>query len=145
MVSSKAESVFGGNVLPRLVVEYLEVRAEAGSVEKRRAKLRELLLPLLEEAGGSYVDEESGQRIFIDRAPRGFEYVPERLFILVKEGKLYQSDFDGCLRTIIDPEKLKELISRGIITERDVTRAGAKVPTRIEERLEVKPIGKGGR
>ena len=136
----------GPEVLPRLVAEFLEVRDASNQASNRRQAVKERLMPLLEDAGGSYIDEESRQRIYIARVPRGFMYDPKALHKLVKDGKLLQSEFDDCLETTINAKKLQALLDRtdNDLTERDITRVGAKQPTRIEERLEVEQL-KGAR
>lgn len=131
-------------VLPRLADEYLALRDEIGPMDARRKRLRDMILPLLEGAGGSFTDEARGVRLVLKRAPRGFSYDPSALYKLVQDGKLHQREFDNLLVTSIDAKKLEVLLKKGLITDRDIQRAGAKVPSRIEERLEVEPL-KGGR
>jgi len=131
----------GAEVLPRLVTEYLDIRDQDNALKSRRESLRKQLVPLLEDMGGEYIDEVAGVRLYLDKTPR-WQYDKERLYTLVTEGVMLQSEFDDCIETVVLKERVDALLEMGKITDRQLTRAGAKVPTKIVTTLQVKEIGR---
>jgi len=134
----------GPEVLPRIAAEYLEIRTAENLLKRRRDAVRKQLLPLLEDAGGSYIDEEAGQRIYISQQMR-WEWDAEKLKTLLDEHLITASEFADCLVTSVDKEVVKGWVDKGAITDRQLARANAKVGTKVVQQIEVEPVGQPGR
>lgn len=119
-----------------LIRSLKEAREEAARWKKNEEKLRELLLPLVEEAGGSIHDEVSGLTARLKRMPR-YEYDATALYKLVSDGAMYETEYAECLKTIVDKAVVDDWLKRGIITDRQLNAVDAKTVTSVSERLEI--------
>jgi hypothetical protein len=126
-------------VLPKLIRELREVRDQANDLKTRGDRLRDLVRGLLEDAGGEYVDEVSGLRAWIEVQPR-YEFDPTRMHKLVEEHLLTESEFAECLKTTVDKAVVSEWLGKGILTDRQLNRVGAKVGTAIVRTVQIKSI-----
>lgn len=123
--------------LAALAVAYLQYRDASNESKKGRDRLRDQLLPLLEDAGGSYIDEVAGVRLVIEEEPR-WDYDPTILHECVKP-KILDKEFADCLKTVVDKSVVRDWIDRGMIRERDVT--PAKKVTQVISKLQVEKLG----
>lgn len=114
-----------------------EAREEAARRKAKADQLRDLLIPHVEEAGGVLVDEVSGLTARLVRTPR-YEYDATRLHRLVEEGLITEAEFAEALETVIDKRVVESWVSRGLITDRQLARADARVVTAVIEKLEVR-------
>lgn len=130
----------GPQVLPRLAREYLELRDQCNDLDKRRESVRKQLMDLLEGNGGEYIDEVAGQRLYIDTQPR-WEYNATLLHKLVEEHLLTDTEFAGCLRTVVDKDVVQGWLDRGLVTDRQVNMMNAKEGTKIVRSVKTAPIG----
>ena len=130
----------GREVLPRLIRELREVRDEQNALKKRADQLRKHVEGMLEDAGGEFIDEVSGLRAWIEKQLR-YDYDPTRLHRLVADGLLTESEFADCLETVVKKPVIAEWIGKGLITERQLNNAGAKVGTSITRIVQIRPMG----
>ena len=130
----------GPQVLPRIAAEYLEIRAQENALKRHRDAVRKQLLPLLEDAGGQYIDEDSGQRIYISQQVR-WEYDSAALHKLLEEHLITASEFADCLVTSVDKAVVQGWVDKGAITDRQLTRVNAKVGTKVVQQIEVEAVG----
>jgi len=135
----------GPQVLPRIAAEYLEIRAAENALKRRRDAVRKQLLPLLEDAGGSYIDEDTGQRIYITQQMR-WEWDAGALKTgLLDEHLITEGEFADCLVTSVNKDVVKGWVDKGAITDRQLARANAKVGTKVVQQIEVEAVGEPGR
>lgn len=122
-----------------LIRQLHAARQEESAAKREADRIRKPLLELLESAGGSYVDEGTGLKAWIDKTPR-YDYDVAAMHKLVEDGVLYEKDFADCLVTVVDKDKVKALLDKGILTDRQLARANAKVVTKLVETLKIEKM-----
>ena len=135
-------SLVGPEVLPAMIREMAELRERMNADERRAKKLRDLILPLLDDAGGEFIDETAELRAYLVKEPR-WSYDASALHALVPD-HLTAAEFSECLKTSVDKTVVEEWVRKGLITDRQLTRVNAKVGTSIVEKLMIEST-KGGR
>lgn len=128
-------------VLPRLIRELREVRDEQNGLKRRADQLREHVESLLEAEGGEYVDEVSGLRAWIEKVPR-WDFDARALHKLVEDGLITETEFADCLETVVRKPVVSEWLGKGLITDRQLNTANAKVGTGVVRTVQIKPMGR---
>src|SRR5947208_4756262 len=131
----------GSEVLPRLIRELREMRDQQNALKRRADQLREHVEGMLEDAGGEFIDEVSGLRAWLERTPR-WDFDPTKLHNLVADGLITEKEFADCLVTIVDKKVVNDWLGQGLLTDRQLNRANAKVGTKIVTTVQLKRLVK---
>jgi hypothetical protein len=124
-----------------LIRRLREVRDIANDAKREGDQIRKLLLDIIEDQG-PLVDEESGLRAYVKEEAR-YEYDPTALHSLVESGVMFERDFGECLKTVVDKKVVQEWVKKGLITDRQLAGANAKVLTGTVRKVEIEEIKRG--
>ncbi len=122
----------GTDVAAALLDEYLELKEELGSLEKRLGEVRDRLRDLVTEHG-HFVDEVRGVSVREEARFRK-EYDAQRLTSAF-------SRLAGCIKSAVDVAQLEACLRAGMVTESELERSGVLTRSLHSRALIVKPLG----